>query len=162
MYTFNYRIIWQKFNMDHWKRSIWWLVGDTPKSSSLPPPSSTYRNTCQEMRLKMKFKCQLTCCHQQISPSAGLLLALADVITHALCAAAQCLGDLNGFEAKRSWGWHSPQYQPPEEKNKISEMQVIQEKIRKEIMEKFITNTSDWYAKMLAAEQRCFTRKQNI
>ena len=47
-------------------------------------------------------------------------------------------------------------------KNKISEMQVIQEKIRKEIMEKFITNTSDWYAKMLAAEQRCFTRKQNI
>ena len=102
--------------MDHWKRSIWWLVGDTPKSSSPPPPSSTYKSSCQEMRLKMKFKCQLTCCHQQISPSAGLFVALADVITHALCAAAQCLGDLNGFEAKRSWGWHSPQYQPPEKK----------------------------------------------
>ena len=141
--------------MDHWKRSIWWLVGDTPKSSSPPPPSSTYKSSCQEMRLKMKFKCQLTCCHQQISPSAGLLPALADVIIHGLCAAAQDLDDLNGFEARRSWGWHSPQYRPPE---KNSEMQVIQEKIRKEIMEKFITNTSDWYAKVLAAEKRCFTK----
>ena len=120
--------------MDHWKRSIWWLVGDTPKSSSPPPPSSTYKSSCQEMRLKMKFKCQLTCCHQQISPSAGLLLALADVITHALCAAAQCLGDLNGFEAKRSWGWHSPQYQPPENPKKGIQDQISnKENVQKQI-----------------------------